>query len=96
MPLPIWRASPIMAEVPRKRLLTRAQAAAYCALSVPTFETICPVRPVALGAGKRLERYDVEALNEWIDRLSEPAPELKTKEQALAELDDDYGTRTRT
>jgi len=51
------------------RLLTRGQAAFYCTVSVSTFEAICPVRPVALGKGKRMERYDIIAIDEWIDRL---------------------------
>ncbi len=49
------------------RLLTRKQAAAYCGVSLPTFMGICPVRPIALGASKRLERYDLHALEQWID-----------------------------
>ena len=52
------------------RLLTRAQAAAYCGLSLSTFSTLCPVQPLSLGDDKRLERYDVVALNEWIDGLA--------------------------
>ncbi len=71
------------------RLLTREQAAAYCGVSLPTFDSVCPVRPLALGAGKRLERYDVVALNEWIDRLKLPGSASKTKEEALAEFDND-------
>lgn len=51
------------------RLLTRAEAAAYCGLSLSAFSTLCPVRPIALGNDKRLERFDVVALNEWIDGL---------------------------
>jgi hypothetical protein len=27
------------------------------------------VRPIALGANRRLERYDIVALNEWVDGL---------------------------
>ncbi len=52
------------------RLLTREQAAAYCGISLPTFKGICPVRPIALGASKRLERYDLRALEQWIDTFS--------------------------
>lgn len=51
------------------RLLKRQQAAAYCGVSVPTFAAICPIVPIALGVGKRLERYDVRDLDEWIDSL---------------------------
>ncbi len=53
------------------RLLTRQQAAGYCGLSVPTFEATCPVRPIALGDERRLERYDMRALDAWIDGLGE-------------------------
>ena len=53
----------------QRRLLTRAQAAAYCGISAATFSTRYPVRPIALGADKRLERYDIVALNEWVDSL---------------------------
>jgi hypothetical protein len=56
------------------RLLTRQQAAAYCGVSVATFSAQCPVRAVALGAGKRLERFDVQALDEWIDRMRGESP----------------------
>ncbi len=52
------------------RLLTRAEAASYCGLSLGVFSTLCPVRPIALGNDKRLERYDVVALNKWIDGLA--------------------------
>ena len=52
------------------RLLTREQAARYCGISVPTFSAHCPVRPISLGPGKRLERYDVHSLDQWIDILS--------------------------
>ena len=56
------------------RLLTREQAAIYCGISVPTFSVHCPVRPVSLGPGKRLERYDIHSLDRWIDTLSGLAP----------------------
>ena len=51
------------------RLLTQKQAAEYCGVSSATFAALCPVTRVALGPGKRLERYDVKALDAWIDRL---------------------------
>lgn len=51
------------------RLLTRAEAAAYCALSVPTFNMLCPVAPVPLGLGKRQKRFDRYDLDKWIDGL---------------------------
>ena len=53
------------------RLLTREQAAAYCGVSMATLTALCPVKPIALGNSKRLERYDVRHLDEWIDTLRE-------------------------
>ena len=52
------------------RLLTKRQAAAFLGVSQPTFAAICPIQPIALGKGKRLERYDLIALNNWIETLS--------------------------
>ena len=52
------------------RLLTRKQAAAYCGVSVPTFKVLCPVRAIAMGSGKRLERYDIRSLDGWMVTLS--------------------------
>ena len=52
------------------RLLTREQAANYCGVSIPTFAAHCPIRPISLGPGKRLERYDLHSLDHWIDALS--------------------------
>jgi hypothetical protein len=49
------------------RLLTCAQAAAYCGLSIAAFAKLCPVRPIALGNDKRLQRYDIVELDKWID-----------------------------
>jgi hypothetical protein len=80
---------------PSKRLLTRAEAAAYCGVSAGAFDSICPVRPIALGSDRRLERYDIQSLDQWIDRLSLPASASTTKEQALAELGNGNGSRRR-
>ena len=52
------------------RLLTRQEAAAYCGVSVPTFDGVCPVKAIALGNGKRLERFDRISLDGWIDSLA--------------------------
>jgi hypothetical protein len=52
------------------RLLSRERAAAYCGVSVPTFASVCPIKPVALGDGKRLERFDRISLDNWIDSLT--------------------------
>lgn len=51
------------------RLLDRSQAAAYWGISLAVFTARCPVQPLAMGQGKRLERYDIRDLDEWIDRL---------------------------
>jgi ABC-type taurine transport system substrate-binding protein len=67
------------------RLLTRQQAAAYCGVSVPTFEGICSVKAIALGNGKRLERFDRVSLDAWIDSLALDGPEMK--KDWLAELE---------
>jgi hypothetical protein len=51
------------------RLLTKGDAAAYCRMSFQTFQQVCPVSPIAFGKGKRLIRYDVRDVDEWLDRL---------------------------
>jgi hypothetical protein len=53
------------------RLLTRSQAAAYCGLSVRTFASVCPVAPIAFNKSKKLQRYDVRALDRWLDGLAQ-------------------------
>lgn len=75
------------------RLLTRAQAAVYCGVSIPVFSTQCPVRPIALGPSKRLERYDIVALNRWIDEMSGEGP--STPKNWLSLLDSDNERRAR-
>ena len=53
-----------------KRLFTRQHAAEYCDISVPSFTTVCPVRPICLGDNRRLDRWDKKALDLWLDQLS--------------------------
>jgi hypothetical protein len=77
------------------RLLTRRQAAIYCGISVPTFAAHCPVRPVSLGPGKRLERYDIHSLDRWIDTLSGAAAPSGKDWLAALELDHDGRSRER-
>jgi hypothetical protein len=60
------------------RLLTRQQAAAFIGVSEPTFMIVCPIRPIALGPGKRLERYDIRALEQWIDELGRRGASVRT------------------
>jgi hypothetical protein len=43
-----------------------ADAAAYCALSVPTFEKVCPVKPIAFTDSTRGNRYLRVRLDEWL------------------------------
>ncbi len=50
---------------PAKRLLTRAEAAAYCGLG----SSLPPVRPKRIRPGKQGLRYDVRDLDAWIDNL---------------------------
>jgi hypothetical protein len=37
---------------------------------------VCPVSPVALGEGKRLERYDIRSLDAWLDKLGDGSASL--------------------
>jgi hypothetical protein len=67
------------------RLLTRQEAAAYCGVSVPTFDGICPVKAIALGNGKRLERFDRISLDRWINSLAPDGPGMS--KDWLAELE---------
>ena len=71
------------------RLLTRRQAAEYCGVGIETFAMHCPVRPVSLGPGKRLERYDIVALDRWIDRLNTGASALSKNWLTALEDEDD-------
>lgn len=68
------------------RLLTKAQAARYCGLSVPTFGSVCPVRAIALGVGVRMERYDVIELDSWIDGLRNDGKPVRTADALLEAL----------
>jgi hypothetical protein len=52
------------------RLLTRAQAAAYCQVSEPIFTAKCPVVPVRMGESARLARWDKHEIDRWLDSLS--------------------------
>jgi hypothetical protein len=52
------------------RLLTKEQASTYCGICATTFEAVCPVSPIALGDGARMKRWDIAALDRWIDSLA--------------------------
>lgn len=52
------------------RLLTRQDAAAYCSISVTTFDSICPIIPFALVKGRtRLCRFDKHDIDLWIENV---------------------------
>ncbi|MFC6447458.1 helix-turn-helix transcriptional regulator [Shinella zoogloeoides] len=68
------------------RLLTKSQAAAYCGISTQTFGSVCPVRAIALGVGVRMERYDIRAIDAWIDQLAGAGESLRTADQLLDAL----------
>ena len=53
------------------RMMTKAEAAAYCRVTVPTFAGACPVQPVMIG---ETERFDRRRLDEWLDRISGQGP----------------------
>ena len=59
--------------LPSRRLLNHAEAASYCGLTERVFDRTCPIIPISLAEGlrrdNRLLRYDVVALDEWIDVL---------------------------
>lgn len=74
---------------PRKRLLTAVEAAAYCGISEGPFSRLCPVEPICFGPNEKLRRYDVVALDRWIDRLNRADTAGVSREAALAGLDND-------
>lgn len=78
------------------RLLSRAEAAVYCGVSVPTFMVICPIPPVALGKGKRLERYDIRSLDEWLDKLGNDGASLNNDWLAKLDFKNDGRSRERS
>ena len=75
------------------RMLTRQQAATYCGISVPTFMLVCPISPVALGEGKRMERYDIRSLDEWLDKLGNDGASLNN--DWLSKWDSEHDRRSR-
>ncbi len=52
-----------------RRLLNKTEAAEYIGVSVDTFAKVCPVAPVRLGPGPKLQRYDLAKIDAWIDSL---------------------------
>lgn len=56
------------------RLLTKAQAAAYCQMSPANFDRLCSVKPLRFS--ERLVLFDVADIDAWIDRLKSPSSTL--------------------
>lgn len=73
---------------PTKRLLTADEAAAYCGVSVGSLRTYIKVAPVKIGNSVR---YDVRALDRWLDGQTETVPQ--TADDWLGKLDE--GNRAR-
>lgn len=71
--------------LPTKRLLTRAEAAAYVGLSLTLFDRDCGVRPLDFG-GIQHRRWDRLDLDAWIDRRK-GSPEGRSTDEWLAGLD---------
>jgi hypothetical protein len=51
------------------------QAAAYSGLSVDTFKQVCPVKPIALTASTRGNRYLRNSLDAWLASLDPNQPQ---------------------
>lgn len=49
-------------------------AAAYCGISVDTFVSACPVKPVVITSSNAGKRYLRIRLDEWLISLDNPAP----------------------
>ncbi len=54
-----------------KRMLTKAEAAHHCGLSVRKFVVDCPITPVRFPNGP--VRWDVHDLDRWLDGLKDDA-----------------------
>lgn len=62
-------------------LLTREQACAYLSVSPVTFQKICPVPAVALGAA--VTRWNRNQIDEWVNSLP---PKNAVQQTAMAEI----------
>jgi len=74
--------------LPTRRLLTAEEAAGYCGVSVGSLRSHIKVPPVKIGNSVR---YDVRALDRWLDGQTETVPQ--TAEDWLGKLDE--GNRAR-
>jgi len=75
----------------QRRLLCKADAAAYCGMSIPTFERLCPVAPISFGEDVRLLRFDVRKLDQWIDGLTPQGGDSLTETDCLRVFDGGQG-----
>jgi hypothetical protein len=67
------------------RLLSRDMAARYCGLSVPIFESECPVIPVRI---RTRVLYDRAAIDAWLDSLTPKPAQSSPGDRWLGKLDD--------
>lgn len=70
------------------RLLSKELAAAYCGLSVPIFETECPVVPIRV---RRRVLFDRVLIDQWIDSRSTDQVELRSGKDWLGLLENADG-----
>lgn len=74
--------------LPTRRLLTDQEAAAYCGVSVGSLKAHIRVSPVKIGNSVR---YDVRALDQWLDGQNQSSP--VTGDDWLRLLDESDGAR---
>jgi hypothetical protein len=65
--------------------LNKKMAAAYCGLSVETFQKVCPIRPVAFTGSSRGDRYIRQRLDEWLLSLDPNGQERRSLVDRLRE-----------
>ena len=68
-----------------QRLLSRSEAATYCGVSVQFFERICPISPLRLGESARTDRFDIQDLDKWLDRMKQGTQTLYSTEEDWGE-----------
>jgi hypothetical protein len=73
------------------RLVCKADAAAYCGVCPAVFDRVCPVPSVSLEEGRRLARWDLTKLDEWIDGLTPDRGDSPPKFDWLRALDAGQG-----
>jgi predicted DNA-binding transcriptional regulator AlpA len=79
-----------------KRLLKMNEAAEYCGIGRDSFANHCPVQPIRVRPGQRGLRYDIRALDAWIDSLSDRnQADGQDATDWLAKLDGNHETQRR-